>query len=350
MPLNLQQTGGGGGGASTWDTILSAANNLTLNNAAFTTTFNQTSAVAWTWANTTAATSSGSGAALVVSGTARAHLNSGQVTLNTTGATLLVAILTNDTTAGTPPTITDSLGNTWNYLPTYGVASGSAARTLIAYAYSNGGGALSTGSDTFTIPTTHFDCAVIFAFSGTLTTSAVYDGVQTGGFNLGTPTAGSGFYVGTGIPPVAGDLIISGVGSNNSMASATVSSTGSSETWSTPVTQGNNADETGSGAYILSASGNPVNPFWTGATSASGFNGVVACFRPANIPVTAQSSPIFNIGGKYWNGASSATDAWTITHLRRSCRYRQWGARGCVGFSSGIHGYRRHRQRSFEHH
>jgi len=41
-----------------WSSITSAAANLTLSNAGYTTTFNQTSAVAWTWANTTAATSS----------------------------------------------------------------------------------------------------------------------------------------------------------------------------------------------------------------------------------------------------------------------------------------------------
>ena len=44
-------------GDVTWDEIGSAANNLTLSNAGFSTTFNQTSQVNWTWANTTAATS-----------------------------------------------------------------------------------------------------------------------------------------------------------------------------------------------------------------------------------------------------------------------------------------------------
>lgn len=40
-------------GVVTWDKIGNAAGNLTLANAAFTTTFNQTSAVNWIWANTT---------------------------------------------------------------------------------------------------------------------------------------------------------------------------------------------------------------------------------------------------------------------------------------------------------
>lgn len=45
----------GASGAVTWGNIGNAAGNLSLSNAAFTTTFNQTSPVTWTWANTTAA-------------------------------------------------------------------------------------------------------------------------------------------------------------------------------------------------------------------------------------------------------------------------------------------------------
>lgn len=49
-------------GVVTWDLIGSAGANLTLANAAFTTTFNQTSAVVWAWANITAATAAGANA------------------------------------------------------------------------------------------------------------------------------------------------------------------------------------------------------------------------------------------------------------------------------------------------
>jgi hypothetical protein len=45
-------------GATLWNHILSATGNLSLSNGANTTTFNQTSNTLWTWANTTAATSS----------------------------------------------------------------------------------------------------------------------------------------------------------------------------------------------------------------------------------------------------------------------------------------------------
>lgn len=48
---------GAGGGSGAWSALTNATGNLTLANAGFTTTFNQTSGVNWTWANTTAATS-----------------------------------------------------------------------------------------------------------------------------------------------------------------------------------------------------------------------------------------------------------------------------------------------------
>ena len=57
MSSSLLQTGGGGSsGAVLWSGIGNAAAPLTLANDGFATTFNHTSAVAWTWANTTAAT------------------------------------------------------------------------------------------------------------------------------------------------------------------------------------------------------------------------------------------------------------------------------------------------------
>lgn len=56
MSVPLYQSGGGsGGGSSAWSALTSAAGALSLSNAGFATTFNQTSAVIWTWGNTTAA-------------------------------------------------------------------------------------------------------------------------------------------------------------------------------------------------------------------------------------------------------------------------------------------------------
>src|SRR5208282_1214546 len=86
--LSLIQTGGGSGSSSSiWNHLQNATGNLTLSNTGFSTTFDQTSAVAWTWANTTAATSSTTPPGFVVSATATAHVNSGvSAAVNTIGA------------------------------------------------------------------------------------------------------------------------------------------------------------------------------------------------------------------------------------------------------------------------
>lgn len=68
-----------GAGAITWDQIGNAAGALTLANAGNATTFNQTSAVNWTWANTTAATSS-------VSQSSPFHIFTGQYWTGAAGA------------------------------------------------------------------------------------------------------------------------------------------------------------------------------------------------------------------------------------------------------------------------
>ncbi len=72
ISINLFDGGGGGNittesmagwvnlpATGTWSGLGNAAANLTLTNAGYSTTFDQTSAVAWTWANTTKATASG---------------------------------------------------------------------------------------------------------------------------------------------------------------------------------------------------------------------------------------------------------------------------------------------------
>jgi hypothetical protein len=48
----------GGGGSTAWSALTASAANLALSMGGFTTTFNHTSAIAWSWLNTTAATSS----------------------------------------------------------------------------------------------------------------------------------------------------------------------------------------------------------------------------------------------------------------------------------------------------
>lgn len=58
--LTVASCSGCGSSGGSWSSLGNASANLTLSNAGYTTTFDQTSGVAWSWANTTAATSSAS--------------------------------------------------------------------------------------------------------------------------------------------------------------------------------------------------------------------------------------------------------------------------------------------------
>jgi hypothetical protein len=96
--------------------------------------------------------------------------------INTTGATLLVACIQGypgdyTTGSGTTGPITDSNGNTWNYLTNHQSASGF-IKGQIAYAYNPTVGSGHTFTFTFG---SHTDAIDILAFANTLTTSAVFD-------------------------------------------------------------------------------------------------------------------------------------------------------------------------------
>jgi hypothetical protein len=80
--LNIPQYSGGG--SSAWSSITNAAGALTLANAAFGTTFNQTSAVNWTWANTTAATSGAAQASPIINLTGTGWTGSASTAATTT--------------------------------------------------------------------------------------------------------------------------------------------------------------------------------------------------------------------------------------------------------------------------
>lgn len=289
-------------GTVLWSSLGNAAANLTLANAAFTTTFGQTTPAIWTWANTTASTFSAGGggpATFVTSGVSTSTVAA--VTLNTTGATLIVAVLT----ATSTPTISDSVGgqsNAWNYLTS---ATGAGNVTRIAYAYANtGGGALQTGASHVFTPAGGAACLAVYVFSGTLTTAAVFDSAnQSSGNASGSPTS---FQPGT-ITPTSGDLVICGFGNNGTVNTCTINS---SFTGLLRQTNGANFEIIG-GAYLLNAANSALNPTWSGnanATSAC----VIACFQSAPPGIyTSQSSPVLTIAGTVF-ASSSIADAWTI--------------------------------------
>ncbi len=214
-------------------------------------------------------------AAMLASVTATEHINSGvSAAVNTTNATLLVAVFTDYTAYS--GTLSDSQGNTWNELTQYGTGGNPVyARCGIMYAYSKSGGALSTStSHTFTLHPAAgegYVSANIYAFSGTLTTSAVYD--NTAGTVGSNGPLTSPFQIAS-ITPTVGDIVIVGWSSNAPMTSGSVN-----DSFATALinTGDGNQDETTGSSYLIVASGSAINP--TVTTNATNCCGTIACFK-----------------------------------------------------------------------
>jgi hypothetical protein len=196
------------------------------------------------------------------------------LTMNTTGATLLVAVITTDTAPGT---ISDSLGNTWNYIS--GSTSSGTGITRMAYAFAHSGGALSTGVDVFTTAGA-FAVAVVYAFKGTKTTSAVYAGNTV---NAAPQTPTSPFFGGSITPAKANNVLVFGCGGDSApITAATISST-APDTFTTPLFFSGSSNDSPVGSVIVNASGAAVNPQWTltGPTVSQQFTSISAEFVSA---------------------------------------------------------------------
>lgn len=142
--------------------------------------------------------------------------------ITTTGASLLVVIVS-DNGYGTPGNIvSDSNGNTWYALAT--TIRGGDCITIF-YAYDHGGSALSVGSG-HTATVTYAGKQVAFtwaAYSGTLSTGDPYDGQLSGSSPSGDPCQ-----PGSITPTVNGTLLVLGVSYPYSwQATTTVSVTNS---------------------------------------------------------------------------------------------------------------------------
>jgi hypothetical protein len=253
--------------------------------------------------NGTAATFAANGGNLIAKGVTG---SASTVTLNTNNATLLVAVLEGFQAV---PSIADSANNTWNYLSTYIGYNGNRSFCRIAYAYSNAGGALVTSAtDLFTVSGAGgaYPAAVVYAFSNTLTTSAVYDS-SNGVSNDSTLPIGMG-----NLTPTAGDVVVVGLsagGSGSPISAPTISGS----VFTSPDTAGlaGGAYVYAFGAYLLDASGAALSSTWN-YTGTQAINATAsACFKSAGT-ISAQSSPIHTFGGQYWNGSASAPDTWTI--------------------------------------
>ena len=178
--------------------------------------------------------------------------------INTTGATLLVVlgINYNDVTAAT----SDSKGNTWHLLTKYG-DGGPSGILWIAYAYDHGGSALSVGSGhTFTIVQGNYPSLAVLAFSGTDTTSAVYQASSDKGVYS---SAGTTIQPGSVTPAAAGDLIVTGwCSGDSSNSNPTVDL---SFVRDQVIYDGSSMD--GAVAHLITTTTDAKNPTWTSGTN-----------------------------------------------------------------------------------
>jgi hypothetical protein len=280
-------------GAVLWNQIGNASGALTLANAGNATTFNQTSPVNWTWANTTPATFSGTAgfvASRVWTGT------SASSAINTTGANLLVAVIC--AISGT--SISDSKGNTWNFLPNFSGANSSLTR--IAYAFN----ATVGSGHTFTLTGGTAPFGIVYAFSGMVTDATVLNA------STGLNTQANTGFVSASVVPTGAAVIVSGFGCDNA-TNGMVSTI--NEGFSTPDTQAVTTSECGSASYLLTGiSGTTYNPTWTITNNGKTVGSPIAAFLIGGTQ-TNSSSPVFNLNGTYWNGTASATDSWTIQNV-----------------------------------
>lgn len=180
--------------------------------------------------------------------------------LNTTGATLLVAFVGTGADCGDPTgfTVSDSNGNTWHHLALENDCAVSGVDTTIWYAFDHGGSPLVVGSgNTVTIVGSNVTSTVA-AFSGTQTTSDPFD-QQSGGKSVsgscqnGSITPGSnGELIYTGAESVSGSS-----GGNVFTVDSSLSLTGSNSTYNFNGF-GNSAD-----AWLGQFTASAIAPLWS---------------------------------------------------------------------------------------
>jgi hypothetical protein len=193
----------------------------------------------------------------------------GAQSIDTTGATLLVAFV-RSVDSSTTPTIIDSESNTWVYLEQYGPA-GHSPQACIAYVVNP------TTSATHSFTATSEDgSAEVYAFSGT--------GSWSVDKQSGTNTTQSGTTPSTDTitPANANEVVIAGFSSNQAVVSGTVNNgfSGGISGDATDVAlcqQLNTNPETGGTGYLFST-GSSVDATFTFSSGNTDWIWAMACF------------------------------------------------------------------------
>lgn len=213
-------------------------------------------------------------ATLVVSGGAQGISGCTTASLDTTGATLLVAVLT--TNAAT--NISDNKGNTWTGLT---AQTNTGITTRIFYVNSNSP-TVGTGH-TFTTTSTASVLSIMAFSSGASTPFDVENGTSA--------ASGATIAPGSITPSQDNEIIIAGVTGGNTMTTVSIDA-GMTIAYQQPLTGGVCY---GSGAaYKIQTTAAAISPTWTFANgSTANISAVIASFKTAAIANTTSMFQLF---------------------------------------------------------
>ena len=269
-----------------WSALTAATANLTLSNAAYTTTFNQTSAVPWLWANTTAATAPTFTAPTLGAGATNVNaVASGSMPLSINVGDFVIIFAS--TSSATPPVVTDN-GSTSNFYTRLG--------TLTNATWGNG--------YVFYCPAAQYAATTVTVTGSSYSTSGATL-LNVSGVGAATVTGGSG---------TAASSAITTTGTNSLVVGAIMGSAATSAgTGGCTLLAHINSGTVPQGLLDIAAA-SPGATAIAGTTSGSWMTFAVELLGTqtggANV-----SSPIMELSGAYWNGSTSATDAWTIQDI-----------------------------------
>lgn len=200
---------------------------------------------------------------LVTNGQGSGNNNPTTSGLDTTGATLLIAVVTY---AGTV-SVTDSNGNTWTALTAY---SNTGVTSQIYYVNSN---TPTVGaSHTFTLNGTGIAGAInVLAFSGTDATP--YDGQQNGS----NSASASSIQPGSVTPTANNYLIVTGFSGGNTFGGSATINLSYTITNQKALTGGTNYGT--AAAYLIQGTAAASNPTWTLGSTVSNIASSIAVFQ-----------------------------------------------------------------------
>lgn len=331
-------------GSSAWSALTPASANLTINNGAFTTEFDQTSGVNWTWANVTPA----------LAGTPQpspAHVFTGQYWNGSASAPdswTVQNVIGSGTNGTSALTFTHSGTSGAVVIAVPGAASVPSIQMGTTSGIGIGQGSIANTLGLYTNQTS----GRIQFFFGTyrpldlettvISTLPVMTFLNNGlNFNLGVSIpsnfcAISDTFANT--TTTSGTCVAHAIGQSNSLTNALFfgPSSGNASLYALLVTPW--IDQTGTATgnwsglavypYVQASLGTATSNYLLelGTINQSGFfsatltrlfavdmNGNVTSQNPiAATSSVSQSSPLYTFSGQYWNGSASATDQWTI--------------------------------------